>query len=94
MGRPRSKNRMSRMVQARVPDAQYDYLAARAYKEYDGDLSAALRSAIAGGQLFEEIVNSTNPVEALRQLLKRAEEESLGPVKLRMDRPDEEPDED
>jgi hypothetical protein len=85
---------MSRMVQARVPDAQYDYLALRAYEDHDGDLSAALRGAIAGGQLFEQIVNSPSPVEALRELLKRSEEESLAPVELRMDQLDEEPDED
>jgi hypothetical protein len=88
MGRPRSKDRMSRMVQARVPDAQYDYLAARAYEDYDGDLSAALRSAIAGGELFEQIVNSPDPVKALQELLERSEEEASAPVELRMDEPE------
>jgi nucleoside diphosphate kinase len=85
---------MSRMVQARVPDAQYDYLAARAYEDHDGDLSASLRSAIAGGQLFEQIVNSPDPVAALRELMKRSQEDGLRPLELRMDQADEEPDED
>src|SRR5437016_4912780 len=90
MGRPRSKSRMSRMVQARVTDEQYDYLADRAFHVYEGDLSAALRASITFSQHFEDILGAADPGEAVRQLKDRWEQESFDTrASLRMDKPGE-----
>ena len=94
MGRPRSKNRMSRMVQARVTDEQYDYLAERAIDVYDGDMSAALRACITWAGYFETIITAADPGEEVRRIKAEWAEAEDERYRLRMDQPDEESDED
>jgi hypothetical protein len=82
---------MSRMVQARVTDEQYDYLAQSAFDVYDGDLSAALRSCIAFARHFEEALNSPDPGAYIRDLREQWEEEHFkARTEMRMDQPDDE----
>jgi hypothetical protein len=83
MGRPRSKNRMSRMVQARVTDEQYNWLYYRAVEFHDGDLSQAIRESINFAEAFAAVLDAESPPEALTELLERWErqyEESRGEV--------------
>jgi hypothetical protein len=74
MGRPRNPNRMSRMIQARVTDPQYDWLIERAEGE-DGDMSEAIRGAIDFARIFVELLRADDPPEALREFLRRSKEE-------------------
>lgn len=76
MGRPRSENRMSRMVQARITDEQYDGLIELAEKGFDGDLSKAIRSALTGGLILSELLNSPEPRAAFDEMLERESPES------------------
>jgi hypothetical protein len=71
MGRPRSKNRMSRMVQARVTDEQWNYLEYRAVEFHDGDLSAAIREAVVFAREFTGILEASSPADALSDLQDR-----------------------
>jgi hypothetical protein len=91
MGRPRKKDRMSRMVQARVTDEQYDYLSERAYDTYDGDMSAALRASITFAGYFDEALNAADPGEYIRNLKEKWEQASFDHrTEMRMDQPDDE----
>jgi hypothetical protein len=90
MGRPRKKDRMSRMVQARVTDEQWNYLEYRAIEFHDGDLSAALREAILFSRELMTIVEAKSPPAALRELRERWQREYQdGRDKTYMDEPDE-----
>jgi hypothetical protein len=83
MGRPRSKNRMSRMVQARVTDEQYNWLYYRAVEFHDGDLSQAIRESITFSEEFASIIEAESPSDALSETLerwRRESEESRGEV--------------
>jgi hypothetical protein len=81
MGRPRKyPERMSRLVQTRVTDEQYDWLIEQAVDWHDGELSAAVRSAIEGSQVLDKILNSADPVSELRQLLGRREQQEAREV--------------
>jgi hypothetical protein len=62
---------MSRMVQARVTDEQWNYLEYRAVEFHDGDLSAAIREAIVFSREFTAILEAASPPEALRELQDR-----------------------
>jgi hypothetical protein len=74
MGRPRDPNRMSRMVQARVTDEQYDWLIERAVDE-EGDMSKALRDTFDSARIFHDLLAKADPPKALREFLKRSEQE-------------------
>jgi hypothetical protein len=74
MGRPRNPNRMSRMIQARVTDEQYDWLIERAIDE-EGDMSAAIRGAVDMARIFADILQTRDPAKTLREFIKRGEEE-------------------
>ena len=71
MGRPRSKNRMSRMVQARVTDEQYNWLYYRAIEFHNGDLSQAIRESINFSVDFVEILEAESPPDALAETMER-----------------------
>jgi hypothetical protein len=75
MGRPRSKNRMSRMVQARVTDEQYNYLVYRATEFHSGDLSQAIRESIGFAEELMQVVESEDPPGALATALARWRQE-------------------
>jgi hypothetical protein len=65
---------MSRMVQARVTDEQYDWLVERAVDE-GGDLSKTLRDTVDSARIFHDLLAKADPPKALRELLKRSEDE-------------------
>lgn len=64
------------MVQARVGDRQYDWLVERAIDER-GDMSQAIRDAIDAARIFHDLLATPDPPEALREFLKRSEEEQV-----------------
>ena len=74
MGRPRNPNRMSRVITARLGDAQYDWLIERATDE-EGDLSKALRDSVDAARIFYGLLATADPPKALREFLKRSEDE-------------------
>jgi hypothetical protein len=65
---------MSRMIQARVTDLQYDWLVERAIDER-GDMSVAIRDAIDMARMFNDLLKSPDAPDALRDLLKQSAEE-------------------
>lgn len=74
---------MSRMVQARVTDEQYNWLYYRAVEFHDGDLSQAIRESINFAEAFAGVLDAESPPEALTELLdgwRREYEESRGEV--------------
>jgi hypothetical protein len=76
MGRPRNPNRMSRMIQARVTDPQYDWLVERAIDER-GDMSEAIRDTIDMARVFVDLLHAPDPPEALREFLRRSEADQV-----------------
>ena len=62
------------MIQARVTDEQYDWLVERAIDE-DGDMSEAIRGTIDMARVFVRIFDSIDPINEVRELLQRREEE-------------------
>lgn len=75
MGRPRKdqKDRLTRTITARVSDEQFDWLVEGME---DGEFSAAVRNTIDAAKTLEGVLNSRDPVAALRKLLKEAEEKA------------------
>jgi hypothetical protein len=73
MGRPRKlpADRLSRYVQARVTDYQWNWLEYRAREDFEGDLSKALRSSIDHSVMLGEILRATDPHAKLDELLER-----------------------
>jgi len=67
---------MSRMIQARVTDPQYDWLVERAIAE-EGDMSAAIRGTIDLARIFTDLLHSTDPPKALKEFLRHSHEEQL-----------------
>jgi hypothetical protein len=65
---------MSRVITARLGDAQYDWLIERAYGE-EGGLSWALRDAVDAARIFYDVLKAEDPPEALRDFLRRSEDE-------------------
>jgi hypothetical protein len=63
------------MVQARVTDEQYDWLIERAIDE-EGDMSKALRDTVDSARIFHDLLASADPPKALREFLKRSEEQA------------------
>lgn len=53
---------MTRVVTARVTDAQFDYLAQRAVENYGGDLSQAVREAVVFAEEFLKLSDGPLPV--------------------------------
>jgi len=73
MGRPRKlpAERLSRYVQARVTDDQWNWLEYKARDSFDGDVSKALRWCIDQASIFDGILTSPDPRQALDDLLAR-----------------------
>lgn len=74
---------MSRMVQARVTDAQYNYLHYRATEFHNGDLSQALRESIGFAEELMSVLEAESPTDALGEMIarwKREYEESRDEV--------------
>ena len=67
---------MSRMIQARVTDPQYDWLVERAI-DNEGDMSAAIRDTIDKGRIFDDLLHSPDPPKAFRDFLRHSREEQL-----------------
>jgi hypothetical protein len=65
---------MTRLVQARLTDSQYDWLAEHAADWYEGDLSKAIRDALETAQIMEQILNSADPEGEFKAMLRRGEE--------------------
>jgi hypothetical protein len=65
---------MSRMVQARVTDEQYDWLVERATDE-EGDMSKVLRDAVDMARIFSDMLLKADPPAALREMLERGEQD-------------------
>jgi len=66
---------MSRMVQARVTDEQYNWLYYRAIEFHDGDLSQAIRESITFSEEFARILEADSPPDALTETLERWQRE-------------------
>jgi hypothetical protein len=65
---------MSRVITARLGDAQYDWLIERAVEE-EGDMSWALRDSVDAARIFYDLLKADDPPGALREFLRRSEEE-------------------
>ena len=82
---------MSRMVQARVTDGQFNYLHYRATEFHDGDLSQALREAITLAEELNGILEADSPPDALVEMLERWRREyEERRDEVYMDEPDDE----
>lgn len=66
---------MTRLVQTRVTDEQYDWLVERAIDDHDGELSAAVRAAVDEAQVLERILAASDPAEKLNEMIERAHQE-------------------
>jgi hypothetical protein len=76
MGRPRKyPERMTRLVQARVSDAQYEWLVENAVDFHEGELSAAVRGAIEQAQIFGELLMKADPPGELAAMIERGHQE-------------------
>jgi hypothetical protein len=73
MGRPRKlpAERLSRYVQARVTDDQWNWLEYKARDSFDGDVSKSLRWCIDQASILDGILTSGDPRQALDDLLSR-----------------------
>jgi hypothetical protein len=73
MGRPRKlpAERLSRYVQARVTDDQWNWLEYKARDSFDGDVSKSLRWCIEQASIFDGILTAGDPRQALDDLLSR-----------------------
>ena len=93
MGRPRKipAERLSRYVQARVTDEQWNWLEYRAVDVHDGDLSKALRECILWSHWAVEIFNAKDPHAKLDEYLAKITVVESGAYELIMDA---EPDDD
>ena len=74
MGRPRKipSERLSRYVQARVTDYQWNWLEYKAVEDFDGDLSKALRWCIDQSVTWAEIMEADNPRAKFDELMASA----------------------
>ena len=73
MGRPRKlpADRLSRYVQARVTDDQWNWLEYKAIDSFDGDVSKSLRWSIDQSSIIDGILASPDPQAAFGALLSR-----------------------
>lgn len=87
MGRPRKKpdERLSRYVQARVSDDQWDWLALRAVEHHAGDLSKTIRECIVWSKVAVEIFSARDPHAKLDEMLAETVNEEQTAVELVMD---------
>jgi len=87
MGRPRKipAERLSRYVQARVTDDQWNWLEYRAVEHHDGDLSKALRECIIWSQVAVGILDSADPHAKLDDHLTEMTEHEPKGAELVMD---------
>jgi hypothetical protein len=71
MGRPRKlpAERLSRYVQARVTDGQWNWLEYKALDSFDGDVSKALRWCIDQSSILDGILDSPDPRKKFDELL-------------------------
>ena len=74
MGRPRKipAERLSRYVQSRVTDYQWNWLEYKALEDFDGDLSKALRWCIDQSVIWSELINSPDPRAEFDAFMSRA----------------------
>jgi hypothetical protein len=66
---------MTRLVQTRVTDEQFDWLVERAVDSHDGELSAAVRSALDDARLLERILAAEDPIATLQGMFAAGEAE-------------------
>jgi hypothetical protein len=87
MGRPRKipAERLSRYVQARVTDDQWNWLEYRAVEHHDGDLSKTLRECIIWSQVAVGIFDSADPHAKLDDHLTEMTEHEPQGAELVMD---------
>ena len=80
MGRPRKipGERLSRYVQARVTDDQWNWLEYRAVEHHDGDLSKTLRECIVWSRIAAAIFDSNDPHAKLDEFLSGTTDEERG----------------
>ena len=77
--------RLSRYVQARVTDEQWNWLEYRAVEHHDGDLSKALRECIIWSQTAVKIFSASDPHAELAAQLEEIPVADVGDVELVMD---------
>jgi hypothetical protein len=65
---------MSRSVNVRLPDGQYDWLIERAI-DFEGDLSEATRDAIDAARILYEITGALDPHARLQALLDESQKQ-------------------
>ncbi len=87
MGRPRKipAERLSRYIQARVTDEQWNWLEYRAVEHHGGDLSKALRECIIWSQTAVTIFDASDPHAELSAQLEKMTVSEVGDVGLVMD---------
>lgn len=66
---------MSRLVQARVSDEQYEWLIENAVDFHEGELSAAVRDAIEQAQAFSKLLGHADPPAELAAMIERGRKE-------------------
>jgi hypothetical protein len=64
--------RLSRYVQARVTDGQWNWLEYQAVEFFESDLSKALRGCIDQSRIFETILDSDDPRAKFEEFLSNA----------------------
>ena len=87
MGRPRKlpAERLSRYVQARVTDEQWNWLEYRAIEHHEGDLSKAIRECISWSHIAVEIFDARDPHAKLDEHLASTKLVEQGDYELVMD---------
>lgn len=78
-------DRLSRYVQARVSDDQWDWLALRAVEHHEGDLSKTIRECIVWSKVAVEIFSARDPHAKLDEMLAETVNEEQAAVELVMD---------
>jgi hypothetical protein len=66
---------MTRLVQTRVTDDQYDWLVEDAIHFYDGSLSRAVRAAVEAAQVLEKILSAPDPAAKLSEMIEAGHQE-------------------
>jgi hypothetical protein len=69
MGKPRKLDRLTKVVTVRIRDEQYGWLHVIAERDFEGDMSKAVRWALDHGQTFSWLLNQENPVAELDEML-------------------------
>ena len=69
MGRPRKLETLTKTVTGRIRPDQEEWLRAQAERQFEGELSRTLRWALDQAEVFTVILQESDPVQALDEML-------------------------